>query len=77
MLDSYGIRLSCIARAWLRHHPRISLLVQPVHHPWVNVVEHLWKAMHDTVTRNHRFTHLDEIMLTVRGFLHEAEPLPG
>ena len=56
VLDNYGIHKSRIARAWATHHPRIQLLFQPTYHPWVNVIERLWKAMHDTITRNHRYT---------------------
>lgn len=77
VLDNFAIHSSRIARAWLRHHPRISLLFQPVYHPWVNVIERLWKAMHDTVTRNHRFTTLDDLMRAVRRFLVVAQPFPG
>ncbi len=77
VLDNYGIHKSRIARAWAAHHPRIQLLFQPTYHPWVNVIERLWKAMHDTITRNHRYTTLDELMRAVRRFLHVAQPFPG
>ena len=77
VLDNYGIHKSRIARAWAAHHPRIQLLFQPTYHPWVNVIERLWKAMHDTITRNHRYTTLDELMRTVRRFLKVAQPFPG
>ena len=77
ILDNYGIHSSRIARAWLTNHPRIRLLFQPAHHPWVNAIERLWKAMHDTVTRNHRYSTLDQLMRAVRRFLHVAQPFPG
>jgi transposase len=77
VLDNYGIHTSRIARAWAAHHPRIRLLFQPAYHPWVNVIERLWKAMHDTITRNHRFTTLDSLMKAVRRFLRVAQPFPG
>jgi len=77
VLDNYGIHSSRIARAWVAHHPRIRLLFQPVYHPWVNAIERLWKAMHDTVTRNHRHATLDQPMRAVRRFLNVAQPFPG
>jgi len=77
VLDNYGIHSSRIARAWLAHHPRVRLLFQPAYHPWVNAIERLWKAMHDTVTRNHRHKTLPDLMRAVRRFLKVAQPFPG
>jgi len=77
VLDNYGVHRSRMAQAWLNHHPRIQLLFQPAYHPWVNGIERLWKAMHDTVTRNHRYLNLDQLMRAVRRFLHVAQPFPG
>lgn len=77
VLDNYGIHSSRLARAWLAHHPRVRLLFQPAYHPWVNAIERLWKALHDTVTRNHRYATLDQLMQAVRRFLHVAQPFPG
>lgn len=77
VLDNYCIHSSRIARAWLAHHPRIRLLFQPAYHPWINAIERLWKALHDTVTRNHRHTTLDRLMGAVRRFLEVAQPFPG
>lgn len=77
VLDNYGIHSSRIAQAWVAHHPRIRLLFQPAYHPWVNAIERLWKALHDTVTRNHRHANLDSLMVAVRRFLHVAQPFPG
>jgi len=53
------------------------LLFQPVYHPWVNRIERLWKALHDTVTRNHRYRTMDELMIAVRRFLVVCQPFPG
>lgn len=57
-------------------NPRIRLLFQPAHHPWVNVIERLWKAMHDIITRNHRYTTVDSLMKAVRRLLKVAQPFP-
>ena len=77
VLDNYGIHRSRLACAWLAHHPRFRLLFQPTYHPWVNVIERLWKALHDTVTRNHHYQTLDALMHAVRRFLKVAQPFPG
>lgn len=77
VLDNYIIHDSRLARAWVAHHPRIRLLFQPAYHPWVNAIERLWKALHDTVTRNHRFPSLETLMHAIRRFLKVAQPFPG
>jgi transposase len=77
ILDNFIIHKSRLAQAWCNHHPRIRLLFQPAYHPWVNDIEKLWKAMHDTVTRNHRHSTLNKLMIAVRRFLTVAAPFPG
>ena len=44
---------------------------------WVNVIERLWKAMHDTVTRNHRCRSMFELCQSVARFLEVVQPFPG
>ena len=51
--DNYGIHKSRVTQRWLVEYPKFELLFQPTYYPWVNVIERLWNAMHDTVTRNH------------------------
>ena len=34
--------------------PECRVHFQFVYHLWVNVIERLWKTLHDTVTQNHR-----------------------
>lgn len=77
IVDNYIIHKSGITLRWLRNHPKFQLLFQPVYHPWVNRIERLWKAMHDTVTRNHRCKTMHELMHTVRRFLIVSQPFPG
>ncbi|MGE0383517.1 MAG: IS630 family transposase, partial [Gammaproteobacteria bacterium] len=64
-------------RRWLAKHPKVQLLFQPAYHPWVNRIERLWKALHDTVTRNHRHSTMDKLMQAVRRFLRVCQPFPG
>jgi transposase len=76
-VDNYRPHKSEITQRWLRNNPKFRLLFQPVYHPWVNRIERLWKALHDTVTRNHRYRTMDELMITVRRFLVGCQPFPG
>ena len=77
IIDNYIIHKSGKTLRWLVNHPKFQLLFQPVYHPWVNRIERLWKAMHDTVTRNHLCKTMNELMLCVRRFLLAAQPFPG
>lgn len=77
ILDNYGIHKSRLARVWLAHNPKFQLLFQPTYHPWVNHIERLWKQLHDTVTRNHRFATINALMHAVRAFLTAVQPFPG
>jgi transposase len=75
--DNYIIHKSNLAQAWLRHNPKFDILFQPAYQPWVNDIEKLWKQLHDNITRNHRYSTIDKLMLAVRAFLREASPFPG
>lgn len=77
ILDNYIIHRSQLTQRWLAQHPKLRLLFQPAYHPWVNHIERLWKALHETVTRNHRYANLDELMQAVRRFLEVCQPFPG
>ena len=56
IVDNVIVHKSSITQRWLANNPKFELLFQPIYHPWVNVIERLWKTLHDTVTRNHRLT---------------------
>jgi transposase len=77
ILDNYKVHDSAITRRWLTHHPKVRFLFQPAYHPWVNRIERLWKALHDTVTRNHRQPSLEKLMTAVRRFMQVCQPFPG
>ena len=77
VLDNYIIHKSHKVRAWLAQNPKFELLFQPAYHPWVNHIERLWKALHDTVTRNHRCRSMEELMALVHQFMYAADPFPG
>lgn len=77
IVDNYGIHKSHVTRRWLAANPKFELLFQPAYHPWVNRIERLWKQMHDTVTRNHRYATMEKLMGAVRRFLVVCQPFPG
>ena len=42
-----------------------------------NVIERLWKQMHDPVTRNHQHHTSEALLLAVERSLVAAQPFPG
>jgi len=75
--DNYIIHKSQETQRWLAQNPKFALCFQPAWHPWVNRIERLWLQMHETVTRNHRCSTLEELLSHVECFLHHAQPFPG
>lgn len=54
IVDNYIIHKSRETQRWLKQNPKFRVIYQPVYSPWVNHVEQLWQALHDTITRNHQ-----------------------
>ena len=77
VVDNYIIHKSSTTQRWLAKHPKFELLSQPVYHPWVNVIERLWKTLHDTVTRNHQHPSMKALLDAVRRFMEVCQPWPG
>jgi transposase len=77
ILDNYIIHKSESVRRWLSANSKFTFLFQPTYSPWVNQIERLWKAMHDTVTRNHRCRTFRELADQVIRFLEVVSPFPG
>ena len=77
VVDNVIVHKSSITRQWLANNPKFELLFQPIYHPWVNVIERLWKTLHDTVTRNHRHRSMIALMDSVRRFMEVCQPWPG
>jgi len=75
--DNYVIHKSAFTKCFLRYNRKFKVLFQPAYHPWVNRIELLWKQLHDTVTRNHRYTTMNRLMDKVRIFMEIATPFPG
>ena len=77
ILDNYRIHKSLKATLFLKHNPKFKLFFQPAYHPWVNKIELFWKKLHDTVTRNHRYSTINQLMCAVHTFMRNASTLTG
>lgn len=77
VVDNYIIHKSKKTQAWLKQNPKFILLFQPVYSPWVNKIEKLWHALHETVTRNHKCREMWQLLHRVRRFMDTASPFPG
>ncbi len=77
ILDNYSVHKTDAVAQFLARNPKFQLLFQPVYYPWINRIERLWKAMHDTVTRNHRCKTLYDLCQDVKRFLQVVQPFPG
>jgi transposase len=61
----------------LSKNPKFRMVFQPTYSPWVNEIERRWKAMHDTVTRNHRCKTFYDLAQRIIRFFDVALPFPG
>ncbi|QUN04495.1 IS630 family transposase [Shewanella yunxiaonensis] len=77
IVDNYIIHKSKKVQAWLSNNPKFTLLFQPVYSPWVNKIEKLWHALHETVTRNHKCSQMWQLLRRVRRFMETASLYPG
>ena len=77
IVDNYAIHKSRVTQRWLARNPKVELVFQPAYCPWVNLIERLWKALHDTVTRNHQHATMKSLMRDVWTFIRAAQPFPG
>jgi putative transposase len=78
VLDNFIIHKS---RATPRHlatlGSRVRLHFPPPYSPESNVIERLWKQLHDHVTRNHRHRTIEPLMEAVDEFIRDVQPFPG
>ena len=73
----YHIHKSRVTQRWVAENPKFQLPIQPTYYRWVNVIERLWKAMHDTVNRKYRCRSKYELCQSVAQFLAVVQPFPG
>jgi putative transposase len=78
ILDNCIIHKSRQTVSWLRKFgSRVVLHFLPPYSPEHNVIERLWKQMHDQVTRNHRHRTMEDLICAIEQFLRVAQPFPG
>lgn len=78
VLDNYIIhKANCVKTKLAELGDRIRLHFLPPYSPDDNVIERLWKQLHDQVTRNHRHRTIDTLVEAVQRFLDNAQPFPG
>lgn len=77
IVDNYIIHKSKKTESWLKKNPKFILLFQPVYSPWVNKIEKLWHALHETITRNHQCKAMWQLLKQVHNFMDNVSPFPG
>lgn len=77
IVDNYIIHKSHETQRWLKANPKFIVIYQPVYSPWVNHIERLWLALHETITRNHQCRSMWQLLKKVRHFMKTASPFPG
>jgi transposase len=77
ILDNYIIHKCEATEQWLSKNKKFRMVFQPTYSPWVNQIERLWKAMHDTVTRNHRCATFYDLAQRIVRFFTVVQPFPG
>ena len=78
VLDNYIIHKAKVVQQTLqRLGARVILHFLPPYSPDDNVIERLWKQLHDHVTRNHRHRTIESLVKAVKRFLDNAQPFPG
>ncbi|AIA46961.1 hypothetical protein L085_07550 [Serratia sp. FS14] len=55
----------------------IKVIYPPVYSAWVNHVEQLWQALHNTITRKHQCRTMWQLLRKVQHFMVTASPFPG
>ncbi|CAI1058839.1 Uncharacterised protein [Serratia entomophila] len=77
IVDNYIIHKSREMLRWLKEDPKFRVIYQPVYSLWVNYVERLWQALHDTITRNHQCRSMWQLLNKVLRFMETVSPFPG
>jgi transposase len=62
------------AERWLAAHPRVRLHFLPTYAPETNPIERVWWHLLETLTRNHRYTSLDQLLDQVMQWLEDRKP---
>lgn len=76
-VDNYIIHKSHETQRWLKANPKVRVIYQPVYSPWVNHIERLWQALHDTINRNHQCRSMWQLLRKVHHSMENVSPFPG
>ncbi len=76
IVDNYIIHKSRETLRWLKANQKFRVIYQPVYSPWVNHVERLWQALHETITRNHQCRSMWQLLKKVHNFMDTVSPFP-
>ncbi|BEH98279.1 hypothetical protein KB20921_10410 [Edwardsiella ictaluri] len=76
IVDNDIIHKSRETQRWLKQNPKFRVIYPPVYSLWVNHVERLWQALHDTITRNHQCRSMWQLLKKVRHFMETVSPFP-
>lgn len=77
IVDNYIIHKSRETQRWLKMNPKFTMIYQPVYSLWINHIERLWLALHETVTRNYQCRTMWHLLNKVRHFMKTIGPFPG
>lgn len=78
ILDNFSIHKSRKVKDFLSaNEGRVELHFLPPYSPEENRIEHVWKQLHDHVTRCHRHTSMPALLPAAHHFLLHAQPFPG
>lgn len=78
VLDNFIIHKSRKTRRHLAQlGGRVVVHFLPPYSPESNIIERLWKQLHDHVTRNHTHRAIEPLMEAVDEFIEGAQPFPG
>lgn len=78
LLDNFIIHKSRLVQRFLSSHPgRFVLHFLPPYSPEENRIEHVWKQLHDDVTRCHRYRRLAELVRAANHYLRHCNPFPS
>jgi transposase len=70
VLDNYGTHKHPTVRAWLEHHPRITLHFTPTSGSWLNMVEIFFGIITRQAIRRGSFTSVKDLIATIRRFIN-------
>jgi transposase len=76
IMDNVIIHKSREAQCWLKLNPKLTVIYPPVYSPWVNHVERLWQALHDTLTLHLQSCSMWQLLSRIRHFMETVSPLP-